>query len=126
MPFDSQYQIPLHYLFEVLDVSNICQLFWCVLTEQRVLFVSDQYTLLTYIAESVVSLLFPFKWHQVYVPILPECLLEFMGSPTPFIMGAHTSYYHFEPHHPLTAEVIPPPHTTNNSNSNTINNSHTI
>ena len=28
----------------------------------------------------------------VYIPILPESLLDFLTAPTPFLMGVHMSY----------------------------------
>ena len=41
------------------------------------------------VAEGITSLLFPFTWQHVYVPILPASLLHFLDAPVPFIMGLH-------------------------------------
>ena len=39
------------------------------------------------VAEGVTSLLFPFQWQHVYVPILPPSLLHFLDAPVPYLMG---------------------------------------
>jgi hypothetical protein len=44
------HQIPLHFLFEVLDIDNVLLLFSAVLMEQKLLLVSSQFTLLTYVS----------------------------------------------------------------------------
>lgn len=54
------------------------------------LYVSD-YEQLMLAAEGVTSLIFPFTWQHVYVPILPASLLHFLDAPVPFIMGLHHS-----------------------------------
>lgn len=41
------------------------------------------------VAECVTTLLFPFVWQHVYVPILPSTLHHFLDAPVPFIMGLH-------------------------------------
>ncbi len=102
-------QFSFKYLFEALGIVNVVTLFGCVLNENRfigrfffadmmrVLFVSNQYTLLTVACETVVSLLYPFYWHHVYIPILPVTLIDFLQAPTPFIMGMHSSYFDSKP-----------------------------
>lgn len=60
-----------------------------LLGENKVLFCSKHYTLLTLAAETVIRLLFPFEWHHIYIPILPIDLLEFLEAPTPYIIGIH-------------------------------------
>lgn len=41
------------------------------------------------VSECVTTLLFPFSWQHVYVPILPASLHHFLDAPVPFIMGIH-------------------------------------
>lgn len=40
------------------------------------------------VAEGITSLLFPFVWPHVYVPILPAALDHFLDAPVPFLMGS--------------------------------------
>ncbi|GAM18632.1 hypothetical protein SAMD00019534_018070 [Acytostelium subglobosum LB1] len=87
-------ELPYSLLFKCLDIKSVILLFKCILLEQKIVIISDHYSLLTLIAEIVSSLLHPFSWPHVYVPILPELLLEYIYSPFPFIMGVHKSYSH--------------------------------
>ena len=36
--------------------------------------------------------MFPLKYNHVFIPILPSSLIDFVSSPTPFIMGLHSLY----------------------------------
>uniref|UniRef100_A0A8B9F497 DENN domain containing 5B n=3 Tax=Psittaciformes TaxID=9223 RepID=A0A8B9F497_9PSIT len=45
------------------------------------------YQRLMTVAEGITTLLFPFQWQHVYVPILPASLLHFLDAPVPYLMG---------------------------------------
>ena len=49
---------------------------------------------MTVAAEAITQLMTPFRWHHIYIPILPRELLAFMEAPTPFIVGVHAEYRH--------------------------------
>ncbi|XP_053321243.1 DENN domain-containing protein 5B isoform X1 [Spea bombifrons] len=78
---------PLREAFELLGLENLVQLFTCVLLEMQILLYSQDYQRLMTVAEGVTSLLFPFQWQHVYVPILPASLLHFLDAPVPYLMG---------------------------------------
>ncbi|XP_047675116.1 DENN domain-containing protein 5B isoform X3 [Tachysurus fulvidraco] len=78
---------PLGEAFRLLGVENLVQLFTCVLLEMQVLLYSEDYQRLMVVAEGISTLLFPFQWQHVYVPILPASLLHFLDAPVPYIMG---------------------------------------
>ena len=90
-------------LFKCLSPENILTIYAAMLTEQRILFYSKTPHNLTIVAESFVSLLFPFKWHHIYIPLLVEKMVEFVCAPMPFIVGALTSYL---PDDSLLDEVV--------------------
>ncbi len=52
-----------------------------------VYFVCLDYQRLMVVAEGITTLLFPFQWQHVYVPILPASLLHFLDAPVPYLMG---------------------------------------
>eukprot|EP01117_Protostelium_nocturnum_P011116 TRINITY_DN4038_c0_g1_i3.p1 TRINITY_DN4038_c0_g1~~TRINITY_DN4038_c0_g1_i3.p1 ORF type:complete len:1676 (+),score=537.61 TRINITY_DN4038_c0_g1_i3:314-5029(+) len=79
----------LRYLFLTLDVSKVIQLMSAIMLERQILFVSSSYTLLCLSSEAILSLLYPFVWFHVYVPVLPPTLVDYIQAPTPFIMGLH-------------------------------------
>jgi myotubularin-related protein 5/13 len=35
--------------------------------------------------------MYPFRYTHVYIPLLPAALVEVLSTPTPFIMGVHSS-----------------------------------
>lgn len=49
--------------------------------------VCADYQRLMTVAEGITTLLFPFQWQHVYVPILPASLLHFLDAPVPYLMG---------------------------------------
>lgn len=79
----------LRYLFtEVLSVEAFLTAFTATLLEYQILITSTCLSKLMLVSESLINLIHPFKWQQVYVPILPSKLgLHYLDAPTPFIMG---------------------------------------
>uniref|UniRef100_A0A8C7TWV6 DENN/MADD domain containing 5B n=1 Tax=Oncorhynchus mykiss TaxID=8022 RepID=A0A8C7TWV6_ONCMY len=78
---------PLGQTFPLLGVENLVQLFNCTLLEMQILLYSQDYQRLMTVAEGITTLLFPFQWQHVYVPILPASLLHFLDAPVPYLMG---------------------------------------
>eukprot|EP01119_Soliformovum_irregulare_P015899 TRINITY_DN4546_c0_g2_i2.p1 TRINITY_DN4546_c0_g2~~TRINITY_DN4546_c0_g2_i2.p1 ORF type:complete len:842 (+),score=247.37 TRINITY_DN4546_c0_g2_i2:312-2528(+) len=78
------------YLFDTLDVGNIVTILSGMLTEQKIVFLSKEPGLLTYVMESLLSLLYPFCWPYIYIPVLPVSLKTFLEAPTPFLIGTVT------------------------------------
>ena len=78
-------------LFEVFTVGTILTIYRAILLEEKLLFISTQYSVLSLVTEIFVSLLFPFSWPHVYIPMLPEDFLAFLKAPTVFIIGTAKS-----------------------------------
>lgn len=78
---------PLAEAFALLGVENLVQVFTCTLLEMQILLYSQDYQRLMTVAEGITTLLFPFQWQHVYVPILPASLLHFLDAPVPYLMG---------------------------------------
>ncbi|XP_074050887.1 DENN domain-containing protein 5B isoform X2 [Macrotis lagotis] len=78
---------PLWEVFDLLGLENLVQVFTCVLLEMQILLYSQDYQRLMTVAEGITTLLFPFQWQHVYVPILPASLLHFLDAPVPYLMG---------------------------------------
>jgi len=84
--------VPLKCFSEALDPENLIQVFNAALCERQILFVSSQYSLLTYAAETIISLMYPFNWTHVYIPLLPLPLIGVVQAFMPFIVGVHSSF----------------------------------
>ncbi|XP_044041832.1 DENN domain-containing protein 5B isoform X1 [Siniperca chuatsi] len=78
---------PLAEAFNLLGVENLVQVFTCTLLEMQILLYSQDFQRLMTVAEGITTLLFPFQWQHVYVPILPASLLHFLDAPVPYLMG---------------------------------------
>lgn len=74
-----------------MSADTLVQMFLAVLLERRVLLRSSQYWLMTVAAEAVCQLLYPFKYQDVYLPVMPYTLVDYLEAPTPFLMGLHTN-----------------------------------
>eukprot|EP01071_Lankesteria_metandrocarpae_P012662 Lankesteria_metandrocarpae@DN6135_c0_g1_i1.p1 len=80
-------QVPIHMFFESFSTIHALVLFKACLLERKVAIISHSLSLLGTICESICSLIFPLTLTSVYVPVLPVNLLEFCGSPTPYLFG---------------------------------------
>jgi myotubularin-related protein 5/13 len=84
--------VPLRVLFSALSIDQILLVFRGLLLEERTFLISSSKTVLTYAAEAISALLYPFKWSNIYAPVLPRHLLDFTHSPTPFLIGLPAPY----------------------------------
>eukprot|EP00040_Diaphanoeca_grandis_P017546 m.91657 g.91657 ORF g.91657 m.91657 type:complete len:1346 (-) comp26490_c0_seq2:90-4127(-) len=84
--------VPLRFIFQLLDPLQVLQIVVALLTEQRVIFVSNQYAKLTPTIEGILALIYPFKWQHVYIPVIPSHLRAFVEAPWPFLVGIHARY----------------------------------
>lgn len=74
-------------LFRTLSVSNVLTLWGVLLQEGKVVLRSNHLSLLTPVAEALLSLLFPFTWQGMYIPILPNNMVDAIEAPVPFLVG---------------------------------------
>ena len=64
-----------------------------LLLEQKILLISDDYDTLTKVSLNLISLMYPFPWINIYVPILSHKLIKLLESFLPFFFGMHKSLY---------------------------------
>jgi len=91
--FPSNSQLPavnkdtINDLFRSLSVDNVLLLFKRVLLDTSNLFTSEDPIKLVNCCEAIKALIFPFKFELVYVPHLPEILLDRVETPFIFMLG---------------------------------------
>ncbi|KAJ5076148.1 denn domain-containing [Anaeramoeba ignava] len=83
--------IDVSTIFTKLDSRLILCLFASLLFERRIIFISSNIETISNIIHASVSLLQPFQWHHVFIPILPESLIDTACSPMPIIIGIHSN-----------------------------------
>ena len=98
--FYSKHEIPkadkaIRILFESLELSIIIKLFISILHEKHIILMANQYLLLFSCSNALLNLIFPFKWLHTFIPVLPNDLIDFLDSPTPYIMGVSSLKYDF-------------------------------
>ncbi|XP_033646055.1 DENN domain-containing protein 2C-like isoform X1 [Asterias rubens] len=87
-PQDSRLEhVDFDCLFSSLKIPQVIQIFASLLLERRVIMCSGKLSKLSKCSQAVAALLYPFGWQHVYVPVLPEKLIDMACSPTPYIMG---------------------------------------
>ena len=78
-------------LFKYLSIDNIVLIFRILLSEKKILFIHNDYTELTNITNSFISLLYPFQWVHTYIPIMSAQMLKYLETFLPFLSGIHMS-----------------------------------
>lgn len=81
----------VYELFNQLGIYAVVNIVLALMTENKVLILSRSYTQIYNACQALISLMYPFVYSHIYIPILPATLLDFVASPTPFLMGTHSS-----------------------------------
>mmetsp|Transcript_15883 Transcript_15883/g.29091 ORF Transcript_15883/g.29091 Transcript_15883/m.29091 type:complete len:889 (+) Transcript_15883:753-3419(+) len=79
------------FLFRALRFDDVIIMWNCVMLERKLLLISVNKSLLTYAALAITALIFPFKWEQILIPILPKSLKNYVAAIFPYIIGVHPS-----------------------------------
>ncbi|KAM8785713.1 DENN domain-containing protein 3 isoform 2-T2 [Rhynchonycteris naso] len=85
--------LDLHLPLLCFRPEKVLQVLTCLLTEQRLVFFSASWALLTLVAECFLAYLHPLQWQHTFVPILSGQMLDFVMAPTSFLMGCHVSHF---------------------------------
>ena len=83
--------IDLVKLTRIFSINNILIIFRLLLSEKKILFIHDNYTILSKVTEAFISLLHPIKWIHTYIPIMSDQMIKYLESFLPFLNGIHTS-----------------------------------
>ena len=80
-------EISMRPLLLCLDRKNIVTVFAALTIERKLVFTSNNPSLLYHVTHAFLSLLYPFEWQTAFVPIVPPNLLELTQAPTPTVLG---------------------------------------
>jgi hypothetical protein len=86
----------LYALFRCLTIPNIIILFEYALAESRIILYSANTAMLQLASGALASLLYPLKWAGVFIPILPQRLIQALEAPCPYIVGVEKRYEKFD------------------------------
>ncbi|ELR24458.1 DENN (AEX3) domain containing protein [Acanthamoeba castellanii str. Neff] len=74
-------------LFKLMPVPKILELFGNMLLERRVIVAAKTLGILSSCVNALSALLYPFSWQHVFIPVLPQSLLDYCAAPMPFMLG---------------------------------------
>ncbi|XP_047006717.1 DENN domain-containing protein 3 isoform X1 [Ictalurus punctatus] len=84
--------LDLHLPFLCFRPEQILQVICSILTEQRVVLCSSNWSRLTLVAECFIMFIHPLRWQHPYVPVLSRQMLDFLMAPTAYLMGCHVQH----------------------------------
>ncbi|KAI9097157.1 AEX-3 domain-containing protein, partial [Phlyctochytrium arcticum] len=83
----------LYPIFRALSKENIVTVFELILSERKIIFVSQHLSMLTLAAETFCLFFFPLFWQHIFIPVLPCRLLTYLQAPMPYIVGVQKEYF---------------------------------
>ncbi|XP_074833788.1 DENN domain-containing protein 2D [Carettochelys insculpta] len=87
-PLDSRLEhVEFQALLQLLSPEKILCLFASAVLERRIIFLAEELSVLSQCIHAVAALLYPFSWAHTYIPVVPECLIDTVCCPTPFMVG---------------------------------------
>ena len=78
-------------LLKYFTIDKLIIIFRLVLFEKKILFIDDDYTRLSFVTDSFISLLYPFQWVHTYIPIMSDQMLKYLETFLPFLNGINSS-----------------------------------
>ena len=90
----------ISYLLEYFSIDYIVIIFRLMLFEKKILFIDNDYTRLTAVTDSFISLLYPFQWVHTYIPIMSDQMIKYLETFLPFLNGINSSLM------PLVTEIF--------------------
>ena len=86
--------LDLSILLLNLNIGKLLDVLSAIFTEQPIMFFSSNYSTLVTTLECLLYLIYPLKWMNIYVPLVPRGLEAYYleGPPGTYIMGAHSRH----------------------------------
>ncbi|KAL0459343.1 UNVERIFIED_CONTAM: DENN domain-containing protein 5B [Sesamum latifolium] len=71
----------------VLSLESVLALVTGILLEKQVVVLCQNLGVLSAVVLSLIPIIRPFEWQSLFLPILPEKMLDFLDAPVPYIVG---------------------------------------
>ena len=78
-------------LLKFFSIDKLIIIFRLMLFEKKILFIDEDYTRLSLVTDSFISLLYPFQWVHTYIPIMSDQMLKYLETFLPFLNGINSS-----------------------------------
>jgi hypothetical protein len=80
-------EVPILPLFDTLGTERFFKLLSAVLCEKRIVFIAEEAETLSATVLAAANMLHPFKWHHMFIPLLPGKLLSLLQGQAPYMIG---------------------------------------
>lgn len=77
--------------FNAVDATNMITIFASMLHERRILITSKRLSRLSACVQAANALIYPMEWQHIFIPVLPNHLLDYLSAPMPFLIGVPTT-----------------------------------
>ncbi|KAJ3449430.1 c-myc promoter binding protein [Anaeramoeba flamelloides] len=99
--FSYPYELPnvdIEYktLFQCLSAEKIVEFITAIFNEKKIIAISKDYQKIVDCTETIRSLIYPFAYPYIYIPILPLSLLPIFEAPVTYLVGCHASILEVE------------------------------
>ncbi|XP_030765881.1 DENN domain-containing protein 1A isoform X2 [Sitophilus oryzae] len=73
--------------YNAVDINNMMIIFASMLYERRIIFTSKQLKRLSACVQSANDIIYPMIWQHIFIPVLPQNLVDCLLAPMPFLIG---------------------------------------
>ena len=79
-------------IMKLFRIRNIIRIIRLLLFEKKIVFIDSDYSRLTNVINSFLSLIYPFQWVHICIPIMSFQILKYLETFVPYLAGVHTSF----------------------------------
>ena len=79
-------------LLKIFRIKNIIRIIRLLLFEKKIVFIDSDYSRLSNVINSFLTLLYPFQWVHTCIPIVSIQMIKYLETFLPFLAGVHSSF----------------------------------
>ena len=73
--------------YNAVDSSLLIGMFASMLHERRIIVTSSKLSRLSACVQAANTLIYPMFWQHIFIPVLPQHLMDYLSAPMPFLIG---------------------------------------
>ena len=79
-------------IMKLFRIKNIIRIIRLLLFEKKIVFIDSDYSRLANIINSFLTLIYPFQWVHICIPIMSIQILKYLETFVPYLAGVHSSF----------------------------------
>jgi len=85
--------------YNAVDSQNMIIIFASMLFERRIIFTSKKLYRLSACVQSANAILYPMNWQHIFIPVMPQSLIDYLLAPMPYLIGLPHSLFQVSIHY---------------------------